>query len=55
MRRRRSSSHQLQPVEFGDTERWGITGTVHLSVFCGVGCPRAPTSVVTTRFRGLSR
>lgn len=25
----RSSSHQLQPVEFGDTERWGITGTVH--------------------------
>jgi len=30
MRRRRSSSHQLQPVEFGDTERWGITGTVHL-------------------------
>ncbi|KYN19218.1 hypothetical protein ALC57_08395 [Trachymyrmex cornetzi] len=30
MRRRRSSSHQLQPVEFGDTERWGITGIVHL-------------------------
>ncbi|KYN07767.1 hypothetical protein ALC62_01278 [Cyphomyrmex costatus] len=52
--RRRSSSHQLQPVEFGDTERWGITGTVHLNSFF-VGYPRVPTSVATTRFCGLSR
>ncbi|TGZ57616.1 hypothetical protein DBV15_03985, partial [Temnothorax longispinosus] len=60
----RSSSHQLQPVEFGDTERWGITGTVHLNLdelgerlaAWSRGCPRAPaTSVATTRSRGLSR